>query len=250
MRLISAEILKLRRRRGLMIWSALLAIAPPVVAYGILAGLHVAAPDVHGLAGGSQNLQDLLGLVAVLGGVAGILIGTTAGSQDVSAGVFRDLVVTGRSRRSLFDARMPGALAVYLPLLAVGFGLAVGGSYAFAGGLPTAGADDLAGYAGWILATGILDVALGVVLASIVSARVATGVLVAWNAFLAPLLMQIDALGGARKAIDTVAALSLAPAGTSTDAIAMSTGGAIVVIAIWVGAALRVGGLWTMRRDA
>jgi hypothetical protein len=250
MRLVRAEILKLRKRRGLMIWSALLAIGPPVVAYGILIGLHAASPDTHGPAGGTQNLQDLLGLVAVLGGVAGILIGTTAGSQDVAAGVFRDLVVTGRSRRALFDARMPAALAVYLPLLAAGFVLAVAGSYAFAGSRPTASGSDVAGYAGWILATGILDVALGVALASIMSARVATGVLVAWNAFVAPLLIQIDALGGARKLIDTAAAESLAPAGTQTVSVAMSTGSAVLVIALWVGLALRVGGLWTVRRDA
>ena len=42
-----------------------------------------------------------------------ILIGSAAGTQDVSNGVFRDLVVTGRPRSTLFDVRIPGALIVF-----------------------------------------------------------------------------------------------------------------------------------------
>jgi hypothetical protein len=249
-RLLAAETLKLRRRRGLMIWSTLLTIGTPLVAYGILLALHAASPDRHGPAGGTDNLQHLLGLYTILGGLAGIVIGTTAGSQDTSAGVFRDLVVTGRPRKTLFDVRTPGALAVYLPLLATGFGIAVAGAYAFAGDLATPGGADIGRYAAWILAGGVLDVVLGVALTSVVSSRVATGVLVAWNAFVAPLLVQIDTLGGARKAISTAAAESFAPAGTDSVEITMSTATALLVLAVWIAVALRAGAVFTKRSDA
>ncbi|HEY3185446.1 MAG TPA: hypothetical protein VGJ77_21560 [Gaiellaceae bacterium] len=250
MRLVAAEILKLRRRRGLMTWSALLTIGTPIVAYSILVALHAASPDRHGPAGGTNNLQALLGLYSILGGLAGILIGTTAGSQDRSSGVFRDLAVTGRPRKALFHGRAPGALAVYLPLLAAGFGIAVAGSYAFAGELATPSGADVGRYAAWILATGVLDVVLGVALASVVSSRIATGVLVAWNAFVAPLLIQIDTLGGARKAISVAAARSFAPAGTDRMQIMMAAGTALLVLAVWIAVALRGAAWWTKRVDA
>jgi hypothetical protein len=250
MRLVAAEILKLRRRRVLMTWAALLTIGTPIVAYSILVALHAASPGKHGPAGGAQNLRDLLGLYSIVGGLAGVLIGTTAGSQDMSAGIFRDLVVTGRPRKRLFDVRTPGALAVYLPLLAAGFGLAVAGAYAFAGGLVTPSGADVGRYAAWILATGVLDIVLGVALSSVVSSRIATGVLVVWNAFVAPLLMQIDALGGARKAISVAAARSFAPSGTDQVQIAMSTGTALLVLAVWIAVALRGAAWWTQRVDA
>jgi hypothetical protein len=250
MRLVAAEILKLRRRRGLMTWSALLTIGTPVVLYAILVALHGSSPAAHGPAGGTNNLQALLGLYAILGGLAGILIGTTAGSQDMSSGVFRDLAVTGRPRTALFHVRAPGALAVYLPLLAAGFGIAVAGAYVFAGGLATPSIADVGGYAAWILATGVLDVVLGVALASVVGSRVATGVLVAWNAFVAPLLMQVDTLGGARKAISVAAAQSFAPAGTDPVHVTMWAGTALLVLAVWIAVALRGAAWWTKRVDA
>ncbi len=43
----------------------------------------------------------------------------------MSSGVFRDLVVTGRKRSTLFSVRAPGALLVFLPMLAVALGLAI-----------------------------------------------------------------------------------------------------------------------------
>ena len=46
------------------------------------------------------------------GPLAAILIGVEAGTADSSAGVFRDLVVTGRSRLALFASRVPAALAL------------------------------------------------------------------------------------------------------------------------------------------
>ena len=48
LRLVRAELLKLRRRRGLVALCALLTIVPMVVGYGILAVLHATDAAGHG----------------------------------------------------------------------------------------------------------------------------------------------------------------------------------------------------------
>jgi len=251
MTLLSAEILKLRRRRGLMAWSALLTVGSVVVAYGVMLGLHVADPAHHGPAGGAENLRHVMLLLANLGAVAAILIGTTAGSQDAVAGVFRDLVVTGRPRRALFRIRTPGALAVYAPMLAAALALAVAGSYALAGGEATPSLHVAVHDA---IAVGALDsvtLAVAVGLAPLVPARIATGILVGWHAFVGPLLAGVGALGIARAGIDVAAAMHLAPDLASDGTpVAMSTSTAIVVLLLWVGVSQRIGELWTRRADA
>lgn len=248
MTLTGAEILKLVRRRGLMISAALLTLGPVVVSYGVVVTLHAVDPARWGPAGGAQNLESTLGALALLAGVAAVIVATTAGSQDGSSGVFRDLVVTGRSRTALFLARVRGALVVYLPLLAAALALAVAASYAFAGREATATAGDIAGYAGWLGATATLTIVLGVSLGSIVSSRVAVGVLLAWNLILTPMLLDIAELGGGRAALGGAAAQHFAPEGTT--AVAMSTATALLVLALWIAVPLRIGASVTKRRDA
>src|SRR5436305_659212 len=85
--------------------------------------LHAAHPTKHGPAGGTTNLDHLLFVIGWLGTVASIVLGAAAGTQDVSPGVFRDLVATGRSRKALFNVRYPGTLIVFLPMLAAAFGI-------------------------------------------------------------------------------------------------------------------------------
>jgi hypothetical protein len=99
-RLVNAELLKLRKRRGLVASCFALTVLPMVVAYIVLLGIHAANPAKHGPAGGIENLSGSLDLLTTLSGVAAILIGATLGAGDLSSGVFRELVVTGRLRRS------------------------------------------------------------------------------------------------------------------------------------------------------
>jgi hypothetical protein len=97
-RLVGAELLKLRKRRGLVASGLGLTVLPMVVAYAILVSLHAANPAKHGPAGGLQNFSDSIDLLMTLGVIVAILIGSTLGAADLSSGVFRELVVTGRSR--------------------------------------------------------------------------------------------------------------------------------------------------------
>lgn len=250
MTLTTAEIRKLRRRRGLMSWSLLLTLGSILVPYAVLVALHGTNPAEYAPAGGVENFEQALGVLATLGGLAAILIATTAGSQDHAAGVFRELAVTGRSRVALFLARVRGAAAVYFPLLAAAFGLALAASYVFAGGRPTADARDVLGYAAWVGAAALLNVVLGVSLASVVSGRVAVGVLLVWNVALAPMLIQVDALGGVRAAIGTAAAQHFAPASEDAAQVGMSSATALTVLGLWLAIPLFAGARVTQRRDA
>jgi hypothetical protein len=250
MRLVRAEVLKVARRRGLMIWSLILTIGSVLVSELILVVLHSVNPDHHGPAGGESNFTNYVSVLILLGTVASIIVGSTAGSQDVANGVFRDLVVTGRRRATLFNVRIPGVLIVFLPMMLIGFALALGGSLAFAGSLPHPSAGVVGGYAAYALAFTGINVILAVALAAFVSSRIVVGVLIAWNVIVAPLLVQISSLGGARKALDTVAAHSFAPSRFEHQQVTMSAAGAIVVLLIWAVAFSSAGRWWTNRRDA
>jgi hypothetical protein len=250
MRLIGAEVLKLVRRRGLMTWSLILTVGSVLIAEIVLLILHAVNPGHHGPAGGSSNLEHYVFLAAGLGNVAAIIIGATAGTQDVGNGVFRDLVVTGRKRSTLFNVRVPGALAVFLPMLAAALGLAIAGSFLFAGDLPNPSGTDVLKYIEYSVAITVIDVIIAVGLAAFASSRVVVGVLIAWNAIIAQLLVQISALGGIRKGIDTAAAEHFMPASTNGTRIAMSSGAALLVLVIWAAVFSSAGRWWTNRRDA
>src|SRR5207249_5583784 len=57
LRLVSAELLKLRKRRGLMISAFALTVVPMIIGYTILLSIHAANPSKHGPAGGLENLS-------------------------------------------------------------------------------------------------------------------------------------------------------------------------------------------------
>ena len=253
MTLVSAEILKLRRRRGLMIWSLILTVGCVLVAevvLVVLVVLHAVNAAHHGPAGGAENFKGVILLLTGLGSVAAIIIGATAGTQDVANGVFRDLVVTGRKRTTLFNVRVPGALCVFLPMLVLGFALAIAVAFAFAGNLPTPSASNIAKYAEYGLMITAINIVMAVGLASFASSRVVVGVLIAWNAIVSHILISIGVLGSARKLIDVAAAEHFVPRGSNNTTIAMSTATALLVLLVWAAIFLGAGRWWTNRVDA
>jgi hypothetical protein len=250
MRLVRAEILKLVKRRGLMAWSLLLTVGSVLVAEIVLVILHAVNPANHGPAGGAENLRHVVFLISGLGNVAAIIIGATAGTQDVGNGVFRDLVVTGRKRSTLFDVRVPGALAVFLPMLALAFVVAIGCSFLLAGDLPHPTGSDVVKYIEYATAITVVDIMIAVGLAAFASSRVVVGVLIAWNAIVSHLLIAIGSLGGARKFIDVAAAEHFAPRDAIDNAVAMSTVTALLVLIGWSAVFQRAGRWWTSRVDA
>jgi hypothetical protein len=250
MRLVSAEALKLVRRRGLMIWSLLLTVGAVLVTQIIIIALHAANPDHYGPAGGRSNLEGYTALLALLGSVAAILIGATAGTQDVSNGVFRDLVVTGRPRSTLFSVRIPGALLVFLPMLTLGFVLAIGVTYGFAGDKATPSGSYVWHSVAYAVSLTVVNLIVAIGLASFTSSRVVVGVLIAWNTIVSHLLLALDVLGRARKLIDVAAAEHFSPTINDDSVVSMTSTTAVLVLVGWAALAYFAGRWWTQRTDA
>ena len=249
--LVRAEILKLRKRRGLVLSTLALTVVPMLIGFTVTTIMHASDPSQHETAGGLENFTGAFGLFAMLVGVAAVLVGATVGSADVGAGVFRELVVTGRSRWQLFAARVPGGLAFLLPPVLAGFAVAAVAATALAGSAEAPSGELILEAGAWVTlaATASFTVALG--LSSLIGSRAAIGLLLAWQLAVAPLLLAIEMLGALRQALLPAAMQNLAPAALEGEAaVAMSTTAAVVVVAVWVGVSLAIGAAKTATRDA
>lgn len=248
--MVASEFLKLRKKRSLLAWAMLLTLGS-VVVYFAWTGIQHASDATKASAGGTEGFKHALQIVgAYVGPLAAILIGAEAGAGDSASGVFRDLVVTGRSRLSLFAARVPGALMVVLPLTVAGYALAVAGTYLLAGGTPTPDAATVLQGLGWALLTNgvVCVVALG--LASLTNSRPATiTVLIGLQMVVSPLLLRASALGSFRKVLLDNSVLHLSPIPDSL-AVAESLFVTVLVMALWVAVAAGLGAWRTARMDA
>ncbi len=120
--MIATRFMELRKRRGLMVALMLVTIGIPTVFLVIRLLLHAFAPHSYGPAGGYSIFTGLVsGVLYVFGFIVAATLGATAGSIDLTEGMFRHLVVTGRSRLAIYLARIPAGLAIIVPLVAVGF---------------------------------------------------------------------------------------------------------------------------------
>ncbi len=249
-----ADFLKLRRKRGTLIWALVLAVGPIVVYFLVAALEHSSDPTKYGPAGGTHNLTDGLRVLALLfGPLAAILIGVEAGTGDASAGVFRDLVVTGRSRVALFASRVPAALAMCWTVMLGSYVLLQLGIFAFAGNLPTPDAAlVLNGLVFTLLSTGVLCV-VAVGLASLTTSKPGAIIaLIAWQIVASPLITHIESLGSSRKAVLSQAIAHFSPVnaeGGHDSTIAMPGSTATIVIVAWVALFLALGAWRTRTMD-
>jgi hypothetical protein len=119
--LIATKNLEIRKRRGLMITMVVLIVAPTVLLYALRLGFHAVDPNSYGPAGRPDLFSQVSNLISGLGFIAAAALGATAGTTDLTDGMFRHLVITGRSRVALYLARIPAGLAVIIPLVALAF---------------------------------------------------------------------------------------------------------------------------------
>ncbi|MFZ0667570.1 MAG: hypothetical protein WAM97_17610 [Acidimicrobiales bacterium] len=120
--MVTSRFKELRKRRGLMIMLVVVTIGIPTVYLSIRLILHAVAPNTYGPAGGYDVYTGLsAGVLYVFGFIVAATLGCTAGSIDLTEGMFRLLVVTGRSRLALYVARIPAGLAIIVPVVAIGF---------------------------------------------------------------------------------------------------------------------------------
>ena len=252
-RLVTAEFLKLRKRRGLVVSILVLTVVPMLVAYTVLAILHATKPGSYGPPGSFENFSGSMELLTQLSAVAAILVGTTLGAGDLGAGVFRELVVTGRSRLALFAARVPAGLALLVPLVGVAFAVAATAATLLAGASEAPSGNLLAHSAGWLTLVTAPSFALAVGLSSLLGSRgTSIGILLAWQLVAMPLLLQVGILGVLRQGFVDAATNRLAPAALMEGSVAvpMSLGAAAAVIFAWIAVPLAAGAWRTCTRDA
>jgi ABC-type transport system involved in multi-copper enzyme maturation permease subunit len=255
LRMSGADFLKLRKKRWLVLLSLFLTFGVVAIIYLVTVIQHASNPAEHGPAGGAHNFSDgVRALALFFGPLVAILIGVEAGTGDASAGVFRDLVVTGRSRLALFATRVPAALLLCWTVVTTGFVLLLVGSIVFASGLPTPSTSlVLNGLGFMLLATGVLCV-ISVAFASFTTSRPGAIVtLIAWQVVASPLLANISSLGSARKGILSQAIVHFSPVsieGHRGATVSMSEGTALIVLVVWVAVFLALGAWRTRTMDA
>jgi hypothetical protein len=121
--LISTRNLEIRKRRGLVITVAVLIVLPTVLIDGLRLLFHAVDPHSYGPAGNPGLFSQLTNMMAEFGFIAAAALGAAAATTDLSDGVFRHLVITGRSRLALYLARIPAGLAITVPLVALAFAM-------------------------------------------------------------------------------------------------------------------------------
>jgi hypothetical protein len=253
--LARADFLKLRKRRGLFWTVGVLIVAPQVIAYGVLAILHAANPERYGPAGGIENLGHGMSVLVLVGSFGAIIAGASAGADDLSSGVFRELVVTGRSRLALFGSRIPGGLAFVLSFAVVAYGISAVVSATAIGELPAPSLTLLVESGLWVFAELAFYFVLGLGLASLTGSKAYTiGILLAWRTAVSHIVVSISALGVYRDVFPDVAFNRLAPSAVEdyvrdVPRVSISLATAVLVLLLWVAIATALGAWRTATRD-
>jgi hypothetical protein len=257
MTLIGAEFLKLRKRSGIVLTAFGLTVVPALIMLGVTGG-------GDGDTGGTRAFGDEIGLLASLTLVVGVFVGATLGTADVSSGVFRELVVTGRSRLQLFTARVPAGLALVLAAALAAFVVVVVSALLSAGSAPAStlggplgtvapSAALVAKSAAWFALVPTVGFLLAFGISSLVgstSGSIAT--LLALWLVVTPLVESVESLHRLRELLVVSGIDRLAPARLidSGPGGAVSLGAAIAVVAAWIAVPLAAGAWRTLTREA
>ena len=251
--MVRAAVLKLRKSKSLLITALLFSVGIVVIYYGVLEILHLSSPAAHGPAGGTANFNQATDLMLFIGAAGAILVGARAGSADVSTGVFRDQVSTGRSRLALFGVRILGGLVFYVPFLLVALAISLAVTYSLNQGLANPTTRDLETAIVAVLITNAFDFLLALGLATVTNSRsVTTGVLLVWTLFLQRLVSTITYLGNWRKLLPSEAenALYAHRGGAFGQSVEEAVITAVFVLIGWVVVMLSVGAIQISKMDA
>ncbi len=254
--LVAADLLKLARRRGLLVVVSLLTVGAAVATYGIIELLHLGSPHSHGPAGGVVSLGHGAWLLSTFGEVAAAIVGSVAGVGDLDAGVYRDLVVTGRSRLALYASRVPSGLAFLLPLVVAGYAVAAIAGVFLADGQPVPGIGLLSTSGLWVLLEVSFYFLLALGIACLIGSRSYTiGIVLGFRLALTPILASVPSLGSVRELVPGVGLENLAPSAIASEirqgpSIPMSVHTITAVLLVWALAALALGAWRDTRRDA
>lgn len=245
--MIAADLLKLRRRRGL--WgSALLVPAALVTLLAVLA-----ATDTVDADGGRTFVEDLTLAMNLVVTVLAVLVGARLGSEERAAGTLRYQLLTGTPRHRLYLAKV-GALVVTALLItaAATVAITVGSLVVPAGGSEaTAAGDVLAAFWSILLPAlcyGAVAFGVGALLGSTGPAITVALILNLVGIDLLYALTLID--DGFRHLVLDLGVDRLTVDEVDDDDMRVSIGAAIAMVAGWVGAFLLAGWLALRRIEA
>jgi hypothetical protein len=255
--LVRADWLKLWKRRG-MVWTVFgMTVGVEILIFGVPTILHAVNPAHHHPAGGIENLGHGILILNLLGAVAATVVGASAGSADLRVGVFRELVVTGRSRLELFAARIPGGLAFLLPFTAVAYAFAAIGSRLGASGSVAAPSVALLIESGlWVFAETAFYFLVSLGVASFTGSRTFTiGIVLAWRLIVARIIASIGLLGVFREIVPDVHFSRFAPAALGhsvreTATVPTSLAASIAALLLWIAVWLVLGAWRTVTGEA
>jgi ABC-type transport system involved in multi-copper enzyme maturation permease subunit len=244
--LIRMDVLKLRRRRGLMAIALLIAVGSVGIGFTVSAIRHGADPLHVGPAGGIRSFEDATDFLGTVAIVVAAMIGVTAGAGDAELGVLRDSLATGRSRVTLFASRAVAAVIATLAIMAAALVVVTACSVLLAGSAQVPSLSEIVqrdaavlGFAASsaIVCTGIATFARsrGPVMASVI----------AFGVLISQLLLRVSFLGDVRDLLPLAAFERMAG-----DAITGLSVSLPVAIAVAVGWAMAGGlaGVWWARR--
>jgi hypothetical protein len=229
--MIGAKFLELRRRRVLTAVTAAFTVGTPVIFYGIREIYHLSDPARYAPAG-SGAFANTVTLIAEFGFIAAVMLGATAGTSDLTDGMFRHLVITGRSRLALYLARIPAGLSILLSLAAVGFTVAALATAFLSGPEPASVAaalpGDLARSGLWLELDLAIGFTVGLGLGSLMGQRTVPVVLLTvWQIIITPQLADhvLPHLINAQRIVPGVAMDQLKPATLAGGVTVGPTGG-------------------------
>ena len=266
--LINTRLLELRKRRTLMIVTVAFTVGLPVIFYAIRLLYHLGDPARYAPAGAPDAFATIGILMGEFGFIVAATVGATAGTADLTDGVFRHLVITGRSRLALYLARIPAGLSILLSLAAAGFTVTclvtafLGSPHAAAG--VTVSAGDMVRSGLWLELDLLIGFVLGLGLGSLMSQRtVPVILLIVLEIIITPVLADHPLpffLNGERLivgvAMDQLKPAALAggaqvgPSGGLLHLPPMPTWAMITVIAGWIIGWSAIGAWRMVTRDA
>ncbi len=244
--LFRTDVLKLRRRRGLMAIAGLIAIGSASVIFIVTAIRHGADPQHVRPAGGIKSFQDATDFLGLISVVIAAMIGVTAGAGDAELGVIRDLLATGRSRLALFASRATAAVVVTLAFLTVALVVITVCSIALADSAPVPALSMIVHRDAAVLGFGALAALVCTGVATFVRSRgPLMASLIAFGVLISELLLQVQFLGSLRELLPLAAFERMV--GDTIPGLQYPVAVAIAVAIGWALMALASGAWWARR---
>lgn len=210
--MLRAETKKLTRRKGVAAFAIIGTVGVVLVTFVILEIYHLSDPVKYSSIGGVSGFDKLVLILGELTIIPASILGSTSGSQDVESGVVRDMIVTGRSRISLFLLRLEGAIVVWLILQLTAFLIGLIVVFGLAGGAKLPGLHLVVEGGLYCLGTSSVFLLTAAGLAGLFGTRgPAIAIMIGWTFVIEVILVNVAALGPIREAFLTTAMAGLSP---------------------------------------